>query len=451
MGTQKQSGANDICAHYREKGHWKRDCPKLPPKQGAIKKQKAKIKRLVDSKSLEIDNLDNLPAYQGREYLSGEFLYYLKENGIVSHWTPPGMPQLNGVEERRNRTLSDIVRFIGYPKETAGYYFYGPSEQNVFDLRNAVFLERGFPVDTRRDELILKESSEAPQSNVGTSSTPTVSTDNVPVLRRTYGEAMLDINSEKWLEAMKSEIESMSSNQVWTLLDRPKGVKLVGCKWVYNMDVKIAFLNSFIEEEIYIDQPKGFTIVGERAKVLWDYDFVKNNFDSCVYKKVSGSSIAFLVLYVNYILLIGNDIKMDRSKRMLGMTKNLYVEKVLKRFKMEHCKRRLLSMRHGVKLSKKQSLKTDEEFKRMLDVPYASAIGIIQYVVQRTRPDVAYSLSVMRRYQACDGETHWTAVKTILKYLRRSKDMFLVYDGGELILEGYSNASFQSDDDDAKS
>ncbi|KAL0286493.1 UNVERIFIED_CONTAM: hypothetical protein Sradi_7146100 [Sesamum radiatum] len=42
------------------------------------------------------------------------------------------------------------------------------------------------------------------------------------------------------------------------------------------------------------------------------------------------------------------------------------------------------------------------------------------------------------------------AVKSILKYLKRTKDMFLIYDGGELILEGYSDASFQSDDDDAK-
>ncbi|KAK4383113.1 Secreted RxLR effector protein [Sesamum angolense] len=87
----------------------------------------------------------------------------------------------------------------------------------------------------------------------------------------------------------------------------------------------------------------------------------------------------------------------------------------------------------------------------MLDIPYASAVGSIQYVAQCTRRDIAYALSVMSRDQACAGEAHWTAVKTILKYLRRTKDVFLVYDGGELILEGFSDASFQSDDDDAKS
>ncbi|KAL0361240.1 UNVERIFIED_CONTAM: hypothetical protein Sradi_3808500 [Sesamum radiatum] len=57
---------------------------------------------------------------------------------------------------------------------------------------------------------------------------------------------------------------------------------------------------------------------------------------------------------------------------------------------------------------------------------------------------MAYALSVTNIYQACTWETHWTAVKTILKYL------ILAYSSGELILEGYSDASFYSDDDDAK-
>ncbi|KAL0400390.1 UNVERIFIED_CONTAM: Retrovirus-related Pol polyprotein from transposon TNT 1-94 [Sesamum radiatum] len=101
---------------------------------------------------------------------------------------------------------------------------------------------------------------------------------------------------------------------------------------------------------------------------------------------------------------------------------------------MEHSKTGALPMRHGIKLSKKQSPKTDEELKRMSDIPYASDVGSIQYVVQCTRPDVAYALSVTSRYQACAGEAHWSTVKNILKYLRRTKDMFLIYSGGELIL-----------------
>ncbi|KAL0444833.1 UNVERIFIED_CONTAM: hypothetical protein Slati_2206000 [Sesamum latifolium] len=58
---------------------------------------------------------------------------------------------------------SSLCRFVGYPKETAGYYFYDPSERKIFISRNAVFLEKDFPADSRRDEVLLEESSEEPQ------------------------------------------------------------------------------------------------------------------------------------------------------------------------------------------------------------------------------------------------------------------------------------------------
>ncbi|KAL0411675.1 UNVERIFIED_CONTAM: Retrovirus-related Pol polyprotein from transposon TNT 1-94 [Sesamum latifolium] len=82
-------------------------------------------------------------------------------------------------------------------------------------------------------------------------------------------------------------------------------------------------------------------------------------------------------------------------------------------------------------------------------IPYASAVENIQYVVQCTRSDIAHTLSVTSRHHACAGEAHWSAVKTILKYLRRTNYMFLIYGRGELILEEL--VSFQSEDDYPKS
>ena len=69
-----------------------------------------------------------------------------------------------------------------------------------------------------------------------------------------------------------------------------------------------------------------------------------------------------------------------------------------------------------------------------------------------TRPDVSYALSITSRYQANPGDMHWAAVKIILKYLRRTKDVFLMYGGNsEMKVIGYCDASFQTDKDDSRS
>ena len=61
-------------------------------------------------------------------------------------------------------------------------------------------------------------------------------------------------------------------------------------------------------------------------------------------------------------------------------------------------------------------------------------------------------LSVVSRYQADPGEIHWTAAKNILKYLRRTKDMFLVYGvEDELSVKGYTDSSYLTDSDDSHS
>ena len=149
--------------------------------------------------------------------------------------------------------------------------------------------------------------------------------------------------------------------------------------------------------------------------------------------------------------ILGIKIYRDRSKRMLGLSQGMYIDSMLKRFSMEDSKRGLMPMSHGIHLSKKQAPKTPEERDRMSKIPYASAIGSIMYGMICTRPDVAHALSVTSRYQSNPGEEHWKAVKNILKYLRRTKDVFLVYGGSELKLEGFTDSSFQTDQDDSKS
>ena len=136
----------------------------------------------------------------------------------------------------------------------------------------------------------------------------------------------------------------------------------------------------------------------------------------------------FLVLYVDVILMIGNNIQMletvksslrksfsmkdlgvatyilgikiyrDRSKRIIGLSQDTYINKVLKRFNMQDSKKGFLPMSHGVSLCKSQCPSTPDEQEKMNAIPYASAIGSIMYTMLCTHPDVAYALSVASRY-----------------------------------------------------
>ena len=116
-----------------------------------------------------------------------------------------------------------------------------------------------------------------------------------------------------------------------------------------------------------------------------------------MFKKVSGSAVVFLVLYVDDILLIGNDIPMltsewfskefsmkdlgetsfilginvyrDRPNRMLELSQKMYIEEVLKRFSMENSKRGLVPFRYGIHHSKKMCPCTPEEIELMSKIP----------------------------------------------------------------------------------
>ena len=181
------------------------------------------------------------------------------------------------------------------------------------------------------------------------------------------------------------------------------------------MDVKTAFLNGHLQEKIYVDQPEGFISKHEEKKVCklqrsiyglkqasrsWNicfdeavkgYGFSQNEDEPCVYKKNSGSAVVFLVQYVDDILMFGNDIGMltsvklwlsktfsmkdlgnasyilgikiyrDRSRKLIGLSQSLYVDKVLGRFQMEHSKKGFLPVRHGIYQSKSMSPKPQKQ------------------------------------------------------------------------------------------
>ena len=211
------------------------------------------------------------------------------------------------------------------------------------------------------------------------------------------------------------------------------------------------------------------------------YGFEKNVDESCVYKYIKEKKVVFLVLYVDDILLIGNDVETlsnvkkwlveqfqmkdlgeasyilgiqiirDRKNKLLALSQASYIDKVLAQFSMQDSKKGLLLTRHGIILSKEQCPKTPQEEEDMRRIPYASAVGSLMYAMLCKRPDICYAVGKVSRYQSNPGMGHWIAVRHILKYLMRTRDYMLVYSGGDLNPIGYTDSNFQSDKASRKS
>ncbi|KAI5319092.1 hypothetical protein L3X38_038800 [Prunus dulcis] len=151
----------------------------------------------------------------------------------------------------------------------------------------------------------------------------------------------------------------------------------------------------------------------------------------------------------NYIL--GIEISRDRERKMIGLCQKAYIEKVLKRFNMGNCTGCDVPFSKGDKLSSEQSPKTEQERQEMKDKPYASLVGSLMYAQVCTRPDLAFYISVLGRFQSNPGQAHWIAGKKVLRYVQRTKEYKLVYRKVEnLQLEGYADADFAGCQDTKK-
>ena len=146
--------------------------------------------------------------------------------------------------------------------------------------------------------------------------------------------------------------------------------------------------------------------------------------------------MVFMVLYVDDILLIGNDVRLllsvkiwlsnqlqmkdlgetqyifgfkvlrDRKNRKLALSQATYIDKLLVKYVMQDSKKGLLSFRHGIPLSQDQCPKTHEEKERMQLIPYASIVGSLMYAMLCSKPNIWFEVGMVSRYQSNLGPVH---------------------------------------------
>ena len=211
---------------------------------------------------------------------------------------------------------------------------------------------------------------------------------------------------------------------------------------IHQMDVKTTFLNGDLDEEIYMEQPEGFIVPSQEKKVCWlvkslyglkqapmqwhdKFDsvvmtngFKINKCDKCVYVKNTGCGFVIICLYVDDILIMGSNneiikttkemfnnkfdmkdlgvvdvilgIKISKTSYGLILSQSHYIEKILKKFKQNDSSPMRTPVDVNLHLSKNNG-------KSLSQQEYAQAIGNLMYVMNSTRPDIAYAVSKLSR------------------------------------------------------
>ena len=94
----------------------------------------------------------------------------------------------------------------------------------------------------------------------------------------------------------------------------------------------------------------------------------------------------------------------------------------------------------------------EKEKEEMKNIPYQMAVGSLLYAAQATRPDIAYAVGALSKFNTNPGKEHWSALKRVLRYLRGTTHYSIVYQKSTILnIHGYADADFADDMDDGRS
>ncbi|KAK9668952.1 hypothetical protein RND81_13G098400 [Saponaria officinalis] len=233
---------------------------------------------------------------------------------------------------------------------------------------------------------------------------------------RTYKEAMQSVGSSFCLQVINSEIESIMSNHNWILTDIPRGCKPLSNKWVFKNKLK---------PDGNIDKFKARLVVCGNCQTK-GLDYIDT------YSPVTKDmGVADVIL----------GIKITRTETGLCLSQSHYVEKILEKLNQFDCTHVRTPYDSSMHLSKNKGNSIGQE-------KYAKIIGSVMYLMNYTRPDIAYAVSRLSRYTHNSGPDHWKALIRLLRYLKGTMDWGLHYQKTPRVLEGFYDANWVSDNDE---
>ncbi|BBH08934.1 transposable element gene, partial [Prunus dulcis] len=339
---------------------------------------------------------------------------------------------------------------------------------------------------------------------------------------------------ESWRHAMKAELEMIEKNNTWELVDRPFDKPVIGVKWVYKknkarlvakgysqkpgidynetfalvarldtirtlialaaqkewslyqLDVKSAFLNGILKEEVYVEQPQGYDQKNKETKVYklnkalyglkqapraW-YDEIDAYFNNAGFKKSSSEAtlyvktndtagIIIVSLYVDDIIYTGScpklleEFKKDMMQHYemtdLGGSNSIFIHqkkyamKLLEKFGMKDCKSVAIPLVVNEKLCKEDGSEAANESE------FRQIVGSLLYLTA-TRPDVMFASSLLARFMHNPTKKHLGTAKRVLRYIQGTLDFGIEFVKGKTTtLIGYCDSDWAGSEDDMRS
>jgi hypothetical protein len=353
------------------------------------------------------------------------------------------------------------------------------------------------------------------------------------------------IQKKEWANAMTKEYQSIIKNDVWEIVPRPNSKDVVSSRWLFKikhaadgsiekykarfvargfsqkegidyeetftpiarytsiitiialaakmkwklhqMDIKTAFLNGVIEEEVYIEQPQGFEVEDRKSHLyklkkalyglkqaprawygridnfLTSLGFTKSKVDSNLYFKVMNDEPVILLLYEDDLFLTGEEKLITECKKRLAsefemkdlslmhyflglevwqslerifLNQGKYAVEILKRFDILECKPMKTPMETKLKLL----LNTSSE---LIDATlYRQIIGLLMYLTN-TRPDICFAVNTLSQFLVESRHVHLVAAKHVMRYLKGTLDCGLSYGGDhDFTLSGYTDSNW---------
>lgn len=372
----------------------------------------------------------------------------------------------------------------------------------------------------------------------------------------TLDEALASPQADLWRQALDEEMASLMANKTWTLETPPPGITPIPVKWVFKikrdsngnierykarlvakgfrqregidyeevfapvskyttlrtllataasedleihqLDIKTAFLNGELEEDVYVQQPPGYEEGGsstachlhkalyglKQAPRAWHLrlkqeletmGFTQSEADAGLFISTGTPGPAYLLTYVDDILIITRDtaaltkikeslmsafdardlgeatyflgmtIDRDRASRTIKLAQGRLIADLLAKHDMIAAKSLSTPLNVAIKLTKEGEPLDRETY------GYSQLIGSLMYLSICTRPDISQAVGALARYMAQPTTAHWQAAKGVLRYLAGTADYGITYGGAKIGLEAYTDADYAGDIDTRRS